>query len=72
MVEYVTVTFPKTRQVLIDGQHSGVTNQILQVQTGTHVFALAGAQNFAPASQRVAVVNTSSIIPLEVPFEKDS
>jgi hypothetical protein len=69
-MEYVTVIFPKERQVLIDGRHSGMTNQILQVQTGTHVFALAGARNFAPAEQRVAVSRTSSIAPLEVSFEK--
>jgi hypothetical protein len=71
-MEYVTVTFPTARQVLINGKQSGMTNQILHVQRGTHVFTLEGDQNYSPASHRVALGYTSSIAPREIVFEKIS
>jgi hypothetical protein len=40
MDEFVKVTFPRRRQVYVDGKPSGFTNDIIQVQTGTHTFDL--------------------------------
>ncbi len=35
-MEFVTVRFPESRIVLIDGEEAGMTNSVLRVNEGTH------------------------------------
>lgn len=70
-LEYVTVTFPTRRLVYIDGERSGHTNEILRVDTGTHLFTLGRYANYAPASQAITVTETTVLEPLEIVFTRE-
>ena len=67
-MEYVIVTFPTDRLVYIDGEENGSTNEVLRVDTGTHVFELGNLANYRPASRKVAVQDTTVLEPLEIAF----
>lgn len=69
------------RSVYVDAVQSGRTGQVLEVQKGTHSFALCQcgddehvkycrAARYLPIQQRVQVKDTLSIDPLEVRFER--
>lgn len=69
------------RSVLIDGVRSGRTGQTLQVQKGSHSFALCGcdegdhvqhcqAARYLPIRQVAQVKGTVSLRPLEVLFAR--
>lgn len=68
-MEFVIVTFPEERQVLINDQESGKTNETLMVQRGHQLFSLAGDRDFTPEEQEVNVKNTTSEDPLIVAFD---
>ena len=68
MDEFVVVKYPEDRQVLINGHPSGRTNQTLNVEEGTHVFALGGAADFQPDSQEHFVSDTVPSQPFVVTF----
>ena len=68
MPESVIVVFPEDRQVLIDSNPSGRTNENLAVETGLHGFSLGGEQNYEPGDQEVLVTGTSVINPMRVTF----
>jgi hypothetical protein len=67
-MEYVIVSYPEERDVFIDGQHVGKTNQTLEVETGTHTFSLGEPPDYTPPSQTKAVTDTNPIIPMEFAF----
>ena len=69
-MEYVIVTFPTVRQVYIDGEKCGQTNDVLRVDPGTHIFTLGPHANYTPESQEVAVDSTSVLAPLEIIFTR--
>ena len=69
-MEFVTVKFPETRSVLIDGEEGGVTNTTLRVEEGTHTFSLGGKQNYKPNSIALQIQRTTMVKPMEVTFEK--
>jgi hypothetical protein len=69
-MEFVTVTFPTSRFVYIDGEQGGRTNEVLRVEAGTHVFDLGPLANYEPASQELAVEDTTVLAPLVVAFAK--
>jgi hypothetical protein len=71
--------------VFIDGQRSGSTEEVLEVDAGTHAFALCtcpgeeehgaagcAAAHYRPISQQLQVTNTFRVFPLEVRFESVS
>ncbi|HWQ94086.1 MAG TPA: hypothetical protein VN418_01095 [Gammaproteobacteria bacterium] len=68
--EYVIVVFPTKRQVYIDDESNGHTNDKLRVDTGTHVFDLGTYANYAPESQTVLVEGTSSLEPMKIVFTR--
>ena len=70
MNEFVHVTFPTRRSVLVDGTPDGFTNQTFVVQRGTHVFELAPPANFSPASLERTVVGTTRLTPLPILFTR--
>ena len=69
-MEYVKVTYPTNRLVYIDGEQNGVTNDVLRVDAGTHIFELGHLDNFRPASRKVLVQDTTLFEPMEVAFHR--
>jgi len=68
-MDHVRVLYPTSRRVLIDDADSGVdTNQVLRVQTGTHLFALDGATDCRPREIIVVVRGTTPLSPQEIIF----
>ncbi len=70
MNEYVVVTFPIKRAVLMDGEPCGFTNEVLTIEGGQHTFTLGEPLDYRPESQTVYVENTNIAHRQEVPFEK--
>jgi hypothetical protein len=83
MVEFVIVhcSDNATCEVFIDNQPNGWTDEVLEVEAGTHSFSLCTcpgevhepeecfAARYRPTSQRLQVTNTFRAFPLEVHFE---
>ena len=69
-MEYVIVKFSESRTVIIDGEENGSTNDILDVEEGTHIFELADPKDYKPKQRQRVIKNTTSIKPAEVCFEK--
>jgi hypothetical protein len=69
MDEFVIVTFLGRRQVYVDGNHNGFTNDIIQVQTGTHTFDLGAPRNYKPFSKTVKVTGTLASLPKIIEFK---
>ena len=69
-MEYVIVKYPIKRTVLVDGEKSGFTNEILRMDEGTHTFELDGVKDYKPLSQTLEIKGTNSVNPKGVTFEK--
>jgi len=69
-MEFVTVSFPTSRFVYIDGEQGGRTNEVLRIEAGTHQFDLGPLANYAPASLELAVEGTTVLAPLVVVFAR--
>ncbi|MGV8057036.1 MAG: hypothetical protein AB2L12_03225 [Smithellaceae bacterium] len=70
-MEYLLVNFPDEREVLIDANIQGRTNEAIEVEKGTHIIALKSPpQNFKPKQKKITLADTSSIAPQEVTFVK--
>jgi hypothetical protein len=68
MDEWIEVTFPEVRNVLVDDLLLGVTNSPIMVQRGHHTITLGGAQNYTSPPMPVAVLNTSQQNPMILVF----
>jgi len=64
-MEYVIVSYPHNRNVLIEGEVNGVTNDTLMVDTGTHTFALE-EEGYRPRTVTKVVEDTTSLSPLRI------
>jgi hypothetical protein len=69
-MEYVKVVYPTNRFVFIDGEKGGISNDVLRVEAGTHVFDLGNQKNYEPQSQEVEVDGTTVLKPMEIVFSK--
>lgn len=69
-MEFVIVTYPTNRLAYIDGEKSGITNSVLFVDSGTHIFTLGPYSNYTPESQEIMVEGTTVFEPLEIIFSK--
>jgi len=67
-MEFVIVVYPTARPVQVDGHDSGITNDLLRVDAGTHVFRLGEPLDFEPEFLEVRVENTTSLDPMEITF----
>lgn len=70
--ELIIVVFPEDRDVFIDGEKNGRTNQTLRVEEGRHTINLGDPRDYDPKWRRPLVTGTTVIRPLEVIFEKKS
>lgn len=69
-MEYVKVVYPTNRFAFIDGEKGGITNDVLRVEAGTHVFDLGNQKNYKPQSQEVEVEGTTVLKPMQIVFSK--
>ncbi|MBU1745702.1 MAG: hypothetical protein KJ649_12525 [Proteobacteria bacterium] len=71
-MEYLLVRFnDEEREFIIDGELRGWTNEVLELEKGTHVIRLKGPPfDFAPPQIRIILEKTTRLSPREVKFEK--
>jgi hypothetical protein len=68
MDQWILVTFPEVRDVLVDDTLCGTTNKPMIVQLGTHTITLGGTQNYTSPPMPVQVFNTSRAKPMVLIF----
>lgn len=69
-MEYLLVHFPRSRRVVVDGVFSGRTEEVIELEAGTHEVSLGPPyNNFTPASRKIVLRKTSVLTPLEVSFD---
>jgi polygalacturonase len=68
-MEFVVVSYFRSRNVYLDGKLIGKTNQTLRVEEGTHLVDLGEPKNYAPPSQKIRMTATTQILPLEIEFQ---
>lgn len=67
-MEFVIVKYYRKRNVFMDGNPNGKTNETLRVEEGTHKFDLGGHKNYSPVFIKARVMNTTQIKPMEIEF----
>jgi len=68
MTQFVRVLFPRSRSVEIDNTISGLTNQVLMVEEGTHRFDLGQPLNYTPTFIDQIVTGTTPAAPMPITF----
>lgn len=69
-MEYIVVRYPQKRNVFIDGEETGETDERLRVEEGTHTINLGDPRDYKPKWRRPTVTGTTSIRPMEIEFEE--
>jgi hypothetical protein len=70
-MEYLLVNFPDDKEVLIDANLQGRTNETIEVEKGTHIISLKSPpQNYRPKQKKIVLAETSPLTPREVTFAK--
>jgi hypothetical protein len=67
-MEFVLITYPLNRQVRIDLQPQGQTNEILNVEAGFHRFDLGEPSDYVPPHDDRLVTGTSFAAPMILLF----
>jgi hypothetical protein len=71
IMEYLLVTFPEDREVLIDQEVQGRTNETIEVEKGTHSISLkTPPADFRPRQKKIQLAQTSPLTPQEVTFAR--
>ncbi len=68
MPQYVRVVYPRSREVEIDNTISGLTNDVLIVEEGTHRFDLGQPVDYSPTFTDQVVTGTTPGKPLAIVF----
>ena len=68
-MEYLLVTFPRSRRVKVDDEFNGRTGEVIELEAGSHVITLGPPTNFKPSEQRIILKNTSELAPREIAFD---
>ncbi len=69
-IQFLLVNYSEDRTVLADGQSVGVTNHTIMLPSDEYTISLAGAKDYSPDSQDVALTGTSVMKPRVVLFSK--
>ena len=71
-MEYVVVEFPDKRDVFVDDVETpvAVTNELFEVEEGTHCFKLGGPKDYQPEVYCGLVTGTIPANPMIVVFTK--
>jgi hypothetical protein len=67
-MEYLLVKFRETRGVILNGNPSGDTNTVLELEPGTYYVTLDPPYDFTPVTDVVRLKGTSVLAPKEVEF----
>lgn len=67
-MEYLFVRYFRRRNVFLDGNLIGKTNDTLRVEKGTHRIDLGEPKNYSPEFREIPVTDTTQIFPLEIEF----
>ncbi|HOW57844.1 MAG TPA: hypothetical protein PKZ12_07560 [Smithellaceae bacterium] len=68
-MEYLLVDYPAHREVLVDKEAQGNTNEIIELEKGTHIISLkAPPYDFRPRRRKIVLQETSPLTPREVTF----
>ena len=70
MPEYLAVAFPQPREVLINGESRGQTNDLLSLEGGEYEVTLGPPPDFTPTQQQIDLRNTSAMTPLSIEFQE--
>ena len=68
VIQYLLVTYPEQRAVLVDGAGVGFTNHTLMLPADEYTITLEGS-GYRPASQQVVLSGTSIVKPKVVVFQ---
>jgi hypothetical protein len=68
MKEYLLVSYPVKRRVLVDGVDQGDTDTLLSFEPGQHTVRLGGLADFTPDQEVVWLVGTDPLDPLHITF----
>ena len=69
-MQYLLVKFGETRNVIVDDIIEGKTDQVLELETGSHMVTLDGPPDFSPELHEFILRNTSELDPKVISFEK--
>ena len=69
-MEFVIVSYPTRRPVYVDGDLTGYTNEVLQMDAGTHKFTLGPPEDCDPLFCEVMVKGTNVLLPMKIAFIK--
>ena len=70
-MEYLIVHFPRSRRVQVDDEFNGRTDELIELEAGSHVVALGPPDNFIPDERRIILKDTSELEPREISFDLD-
>jgi hypothetical protein len=70
-VEYLIVHFPRSRRVKVDDEFNGRTDELIELEPGSHVVTLGPPDNFTPYERRLVLKETSELEPREISFDLD-
>ena len=68
-MEYLLVTFPRSRRVKVDDEFNGRTGEVIELEAGSHVISLGPPPNFTPGERRISLKGTSELDPQEISFD---
>lgn len=68
--EFLVVLFPRSRRVMINGNHFGMTNLKLELEGGPYEVTLGFPKNFTPEKYDIDLRSTSSLMPMVVDFRE--
>lgn len=69
MIQWMIVSYPRLRDVFIDGLRAGHTGEILAVRQGTQEVHLGSPVDYRPKRRRVTVTGTTVDAPKEISFD---
>ena len=70
-MEYLIVHFPRSRRVKVDDEFNGRTDELIELEPGSHVVTLGPPDNFIPYERRLVLKETSELEPREISFDLD-
>ena len=69
-MQYLLVESAESRGVIIDDVPEGMTNQIIELETGYHLVTLEPPPDFSPEIYEFILRRTSELSPKVISFEK--
>jgi hypothetical protein len=70
IMEYLLVVFDERRGVLVNNIEEGFTNEVVELETGTHIISLVDPKDFTPELREIILRRTTATRPKEIRFEK--